>query len=163
MRPTILTTIAIVPLLVLGCGGERNLDEVRLDEQVVVDAGDIAQRPRAYFGRAVTVVAEVEAVHGQNAFTLDDDGELAGADVLVIVPKAARAVVPDDQVTVHGMVRPLDVAELNRDYSWFDIHAYDAELMNRFRQRPVIIADSIRDARGGDLIVGAVRRPTAVN
>ena len=162
MRLSIVTMIAIAPLLGLGCR-ERNLDEVRVREQAVVDAGDIAQRPSAYYGQAVTVVADVEAVHGPNAFTLDDDGELAGPDVLVIVPKAARTVEQDHQVTVHGTVRPLDVEQLNRDYAWFDIHAYDAELMKQFRQRPVIIADSIRDDQGGDLIVGAVRRPTAVN
>ena len=162
MRLSIVTIVAIAPMLVLGCR-ERNLDEVKLGEQAVVAAGAIAQRPSSYYGRPVTVVAEVEAVHGPNAFTLDDDAELAGADVLVIVPKAARQAVQDDWVTVHGTVRPLDVAELNRDHTWFDIHAYDADLLQQFRQRPVIIADSIRDYQGGDLIVGAVRRPTAVN
>jgi hypothetical protein len=162
MTPTHVAIFALAPLLVLGCR-ERNLDEVRMRGHAVVYAGDIAQRPSAYYGQTVTVVAEVEAVHGPTAFTLDDDHELEGADVLVIVPKVARQVAQADQVTVHGTVRPLDVAELNRDYTWFDIHAYDAELLKRFRQRPVIIADSIRDDQGGDLIVGAVRRPTAVN
>ena len=162
MRLSTVASVVIAPLLMLGCD-ERNLDEVKLSPHAVVDAGDIAQRPRAYFGQSVTVVAEVEAVHAPNAFTLDDDTELPGPDVLVIVPKTALTVTQNHQVTVHGTVRPLDVRALNRDYSWFDIHAYDPELLKRFRERPVIIADSIRDAQGGDLIVGAVRRPTVVN
>ena len=162
MKPSVIAMLFVAPLLSAGCHG-RNLDEVKLSEQRVVDAGEIAGRPSAYFGRPVTVVAEVEAVHGPNAFTLDDKAKLDGPDVLVIVPKVATPVEQSHEVTVHGIVRPFDANQLNRDYTWFDIDSLDPVLVQKFAQRPVIIADSIRDHEGGDLIVGAVRRPTAVN
>jgi hypothetical protein len=98
------------------------------------DAGEIAKRPDAFYGRPVTVVAEVEKVHGSNAFTLDEDDATAGPDVLVIVPKAERPVEEDHEVMVHGTVRPLVVGELKRDYGWFNPSAYEPELLARFRR-----------------------------
>jgi hypothetical protein len=162
MRPSIIAMLLATPLLAAGCR-ERNLDEVRMSEQQVIDAGEIAGRPSSYYGRPVTVVAKVEAVYGPNTFTLDDKAGLDGPDVLVIVPKVAKPVEKAHEVTVHGIVRPFDATALNRDYAWFDVDTLDPVLVQRFQQRPVIIADSIRDREGGDLIVGAVRRPTAVN
>ena len=162
MKPSVIAMLFVAPLLAAGCHG-RNLDEVKLSEQQVVDAGEIAGRPSAYYGKPVTVVAEVEAVHGPNAFTLNDRAKLDGPDVLVIVPKVAKPVEQSHEVTVHGVVRPFDANQLNKDYTWFDVDSIDPAMMEKFAQRPVIIADSIRDHEGGDLIVGAVRRPTAVN
>lgn len=161
MKPLAVTALFVAPLLSAGCHG-RNLDEVKLSEQQVVDAGEISGRPSAYYGKLVTVVAEVEAVHGPNVFTLDDKAKLDGPDVLVIVPKVASPVEQSHEVTVHGVVRPFDATQLNKDYTWFDVDALDPVIAEKFAQRPVIVADSIRDHEGGDLIVGAVRRRTAV-
>ena len=127
-------------------------------KQGAVDAGEIAKRPDAYYGRDVTVVAEVEEVHGPNAFTLDEDAAFAGPDVLVIMPTPAQPVEEDHEVTVQGTVRPLVVAELQRDYPWFTPGAY-SEIVARFKDRPVIIATLVRDDERGDLLA---RRPSPV-
>jgi len=162
MRLFLIAMLVGLPFLSSGCG-ERDLDKVSLSEEEAVHAGDIAKHPSEFYGRPVTVVAEVEAVHAPNAFTLDEDMALDGPDVLVIVPKAAAPIEENHSVTVHGTVRPLVVAELQRDYAWFNPSAYEPDLLARFKQRPVIIADSVRDDRGGDLLAGVTKRPMAVD
>ena len=162
MRLSVLAMLVFAPFLSGGCG-ERDLDKVIMSEQGAVNVGEIAKRPDAFYGRPVTVVAEVEAVHGPNVFTLDEGTTLAGPDVLVMVPKAARPVEQDRQVTVHGTVRPLVVAEFQRDYAWFNAGDYEPDLLNQFEQRPVIIADSVRDDRGGDVLAGAAKPQMPVN
>jgi len=157
MWSSVVAALLVVPLLAAGCS-EHNLDEVRLSEQAVLDAGEIARRPSAYYGHLVTVVAEVEAVHGPHAFTLDDG---AGLEVLVVVPKVATPVKRAREVTVHGTVRSFDANAFDRDYVWFEVRAFDPALLRRFTERPVIVADSIRDHEGGDLIAGAIRRTAA--
>jgi hypothetical protein len=146
----------------VGCG-QRDLDKVSLSEEKPAHASDIAMRPKDFYGRPVTVVAEVESVHGPGAFTLDEDAALAGPDVLVIVPKGTQPVEENREVTVHGTVRPLVIAELERDYAWFDPSTYEPDLLVRFKERPVIIADSVRDDKGGDVLARATRPPAPVD
>jgi hypothetical protein len=155
MRLSVIVTLMAVPFLTVACG-ERDRGEVSRGAEKAVDAAEIAKRPNEFYGRPVTVVAEVDSVHGPNAFTFDEN------DVLVIVPNAARPVEENQEVTVHGMVRPFVIAELQRDYGWFNPSAYEPELLALFRQRPVIIADSVRDERRGVVIAGAEKRPMPV-
>ena len=157
MRLSVIAMLVVAPFLSLGC--DRNRDTISSTEQGAVDASEIAKRPDQFYGRPVTVLAEVEKVHGPTVFTLDEDAALAGQDVLVIMPKADRPVEEDHEVMVHGTVRPLVIADLKRDYAWFDPNGYDQQLIVRFKDRPVIIADSVRDQERGDVIAGAARRP----
>ena len=159
MRTSVIAMLLATALVPVGCG-ERDRDRVG-SEQPAVDAGEIAKRPDAFYGKPVTVVAEVEAVHGPNAFTLDEDEAFAGPDVLVIVEKASRPVEEDREVIVEGTVRPMVVADLERDYPWFRANAYDGELIARFKERPVIIATMVRDEERGDVLAGA-QRPAPV-
>jgi len=157
MRLSVIAMLVVAPFVSLGC--DRDRDRLGSTEQEAVDASEIAKRPDQFYGHPVTVVAEVDKVHGPTAFTLDEDAALAGPDVLVIMPKAERAVEEDHEVMVHGTVRPMVIADLKRDYAWFDPSAYDQDLIGRFKDRAVIIADSVRDQERGDVIAGAARRP----
>ena len=157
MRLSVIAMLAAAPFILNGC--DRDRDRIGTTEQGAVDANEIAKRPDQFYGRAVTVVAEVEQRYGPNAFTLDEDAALAGPDVLVLVPKATRAVEENREVMVQGTVRPFVIAELQRDYAWFNPTGYDQQLMTRFKDRPVIIADMVRDQERGDLIAGVARRP----
>jgi hypothetical protein len=159
MRTSVIAMLLATALLPLGCG-ERDRDRIGA-EQSAVDAGEIAKRPDAFYGRPVTVVADVEAVHGANAFTLDEDEAFAGPDVLVIVEKASRPVEEGREVMVEGTVRRLVVADLERDYPWFRTNSYDGELIARFKERPVIIATMVRDEERGDVLAGT-QRPAPV-
>jgi ABC-type Fe3+-hydroxamate transport system substrate-binding protein len=122
-----------------------------------LSAGKLARDYRHYFGRTVTVRAEVEDVVGANMFTLDEDAIFAGPDVLVMVPGGVAGTLAHDQmVTVTGEVRPYVEAELDRDFDFFE----NGKLVqvNRevdWKTRPVIVARSIRTDAGVELLAGA--------
>lgn len=145
--------LACAPALLAAC--ERTIES----QQGAVDAGEIAKRPDAFYGKSVTVVADVESVHGTNAFTLDEDAAFAAPDVLVITKgeDAKQQVQADQEVTVQGTVRPLVVADMEREYDWFDPAKVDRQILDRFKDRPVIIAESVRPTSTEDM----ARRPTS--
>ena len=158
MRRIALALLIASPLM-MTAACDRDRDKIGSAEKNAMDASEIAKRPDAFYGKPVTVTAEVETVHGPNMFTLDEDAALAGPDVLVIMPKSAKPVDEDQDVLVRGTVRPLVVADLERDYDWFDTNAYDKELLVRFKERPVIIADSVQATDDGEVIAGAGSPP----
>ena len=162
MRRFALALLIASPLVVTTACGDRDRDTVGSTEKNAMDASEIAKRPDAFYGKPVTVTSEVETVHGPNAFTLDEDAAFAGPDVLVIVPKGAKPMEADQDVLVHGTVRRLVVADLERDYDWFDAKAYDGDLLIRFKERPVIIADLVQATDDGGVVAGAGSPPRAV-
>jgi hypothetical protein len=87
-----------------------------------ISAGKLARDAKDFYGKTVTVKAEVEKVVDDHTFTLDEDALLAGSDVLVLVPRgmATSTMVHDQKVLVTGQVRRYVVAELDRDYEWFE-------------------------------------------
>lgn len=117
-----------------------------------ITAGEIAANPTAYYGQKVTVRAEVEDVLGRQAFLLDEDKLFAWPDVLVISPNLTTGVVEENIVTVTGTVRSFVDADFRRDYDWDWWGDLDPDIFVTFRDRPVIIADSIRTAAGMELV-----------
>lgn len=108
-----------------------------------ISAGALAAAPAQYFGRQVSVKAEVERVISNNIFTLDDD-RLGTPDVIVIDPNRAAALLrEDDDVIVTGTVRPFVWAEIRRDYNWLEAKE---EVVAEFETRPMVIATSVRRA-----------------
>ena len=104
--------------------------------------GAIAQTPGRFYGRSVSVRAEVEDVRSNRFFTLDEDELFAGPDVLVMNPYPAAAPEDGEMVTVFGTVRPFVRGEFERDYDWFDAAEYGESVM-QYERRPVIVAHSI--------------------
>jgi hypothetical protein len=125
----------------------------------MLSAGKLAKHSKDYYGKQVTVKAEVEDVLGANMFTLDEDALLAGADVLVMVPRGVTAALTHDQkVIVTGDVRPYVEADLDRDFDFFE----DGKIIKKetkvdWKTRPVIVATSIRTESGTELISTASR------
>jgi hypothetical protein len=117
-----------------------------------VKAGEIAQNPSAYYGKKVSVQAEVEDLLGPQVFLLDEDRLFAWPDVLVIAPKLGTPVEEDTMVTVTGTVRSYVDADLRRDYAWNWWDGMDPDIEVSFRNRPVIVADSIKSAAGTELV-----------
>ena len=124
-----------------------------------ISAGKLAKDAKDYYGRTVTVQAEVEDVLGNNMFTLDEDAILAGSDVLVLVPSGVTGTLRHDQkVVVTGEVRRFVEADLDRDFDWFD----NGKLVNvrtqvDWKTRPVLVAHSIRSADGASLMAETTR------
>src|SRR6185503_2531650 len=120
-----------------------------------ISAGKLAKDAKHFYGQTVTVQAEVEDVLGPKMFTLDEDAILAGADVLVLVPRGVTAQLSHDQkVTVTGTVRQYVEADLDRDFDFFE-NGKLVEVNKKvdWKTRPVIIATSVRTAAGDDLVL----------
>ncbi len=155
-------TLAVAaPILALMIGGLAGSLSAGTD--MTISAGKLANNAKDYYGKTVTVKAEVEDVIDNRTFSLDEDAILTGADVLVLVPAGYTGTLAHDQVvTVTGKVRPFVTAELERDYHWFK----DGAIVSRdskydFKTRPVLVATSVRTADGRDLLSGAAMPMTS--
>jgi hypothetical protein len=122
-------------------------------DDMVIGAGKVAKNAKDYYGKTVTVKAEVEDVLGDNMFTLDEDALLAGSDVLVLVPRGIAGKLSHDQkVIVTGKVRPYVEADLDKDYDWFDNgKLVDVKEKVDWKTRPVIVADTIKTEAGAEI------------
>jgi hypothetical protein len=149
------TLQVIAPALALSVGALAG--SLSAGDDMSISAGKLAKNAKDYYGRTVTVKAEVEDVIDSRTFTLDEDAILAGADVLVLVPAGYTGTLAHDQVvTVSGKVRPFVTSELEHDYHWFkggSIVSRDTKV--DFKTRPVLVADSVRLADGTEMLAGA--------
>ena len=122
-----------------------------------ISAGELAADPSAYYGRMVRVKAGVEKTYDPHTFTLDEDRLGARPDVLVLNPTPARAPETDGDVTVIGMVRPFVQTEIERDFDWFG--ATSEQFTVELRTRPVIVAASIQNEDGDQLVDAEAQNP----
>jgi hypothetical protein len=154
-----ITAVGIALMTAYGCDNSRANMDAEADRTAApgttAPAADgltslaaIAGNPDSYLGRTVTVVADVEEVHGPLAFSLDEDAPLAGGvdnDVLVLSPKAGSLRDIDDQwlnnkVRVTGKVAKLTVVEAERELGWDLNPELEVEVE---RSRAVLIATSV--------------------
>ena len=119
---------------------------------VVVKTGDIANNPAQYHGKRVSVRAEVEEVLSRQVFLLDKDRLIAWPDVLVIAPALTVAIPEDTVVTVIGTVRSFVDADSRREDDWDWWGDLDTDVEVTFRNRPVIVAESVKTAAGAELV-----------
>jgi hypothetical protein len=108
------------------------------------DAGDISGNPARYAGQHVTLKSDVKKLMPNGFFTIDDN------DLLVLSPSGQP--VEDQEVTIRGTVHTYSAPELKSRYSWFKS---DANVDREYKDRAVIIADSIMTADGRELVRGA--------
>lgn len=121
-------------------------------DATTVTAGEIANNPKNYIGKKVSVRAEVEDVLGRQMFLLDEDKLFAWPDVLVITPQLGTAITEDSVVTVTGTVQMFVETQFRRDYDWNWWSDMDPDINVTFRDRPVIVADSVKAADGTELV-----------
>ena len=119
---------------------------------VTVKAGDIAANPEKHYNKKVTVSAEVDEVLGLQTFTLDEDAAFAGPDVLVISPALAEPITKDAVLSVTGTLKPFVEADIKRDYDWNWWADWKVEMTAKFKDRPVLLADSIKTKDGKELV-----------
>jgi hypothetical protein len=111
------------------------------DRDLTPNAGDIAGNPERYAGQQVTLKSEVKKLMPNGFFTLDD------RDLLVLSPSGQPA--EGEEVTVHGTVHTYSAPELKEHYSWFKS---DEATDREYKDRPVIVADSILTAVGREVV-----------
>ena len=116
-----------------------------------------------HYNKNVTVTAQVDEVLGAQTFTLDD--EVAGAagaaaaaatagaaDILVITPALTTPVPDGETVTVVGTLRPFVEADLKRDFDWDWWNDWKVELTTTYKDKPVLLATSIKTKDGKELV-----------
>src|SRR5690606_23912633 len=97
-----------------------------------------------FYGRQVRLTGEVDEVFSDRAFELEGTGWAFDDDITVLartsVQLAGAGLEDGDELIVSGTVRPMVVAEVERELGW-DL---SPELEVRLKERPVLVADSIR-------------------
>jgi len=114
-------------------------DSGKVDE--TPSAGDITNHPDRYSGQQVTLKSSVKKTLPNGFFTLKD------SDLLVLSPSGEP--MEDQDVTVHGTVQTYSAPEFKKRYSWFRSHS---SLDHQYKDRPVIVADSILTADGREVV-----------
>ncbi|MFP4007426.1 MAG: hypothetical protein ACLFV6_05370 [Spirulinaceae cyanobacterium] len=138
------TSIFAIATLTLGLGlGACDQQGAMYPEEPGTDVEDVAEDPNTVVGEQVELMGEVEEIIGPNAFRLEEEGELIDDDsVLVIDVAATEPIAEDQEVRVIGEVRPLVIAEVERDYDL----TWDADIREQieaeYEGRPVVIAES---------------------
>lgn len=110
------------------------------------EPGEITKNPSQYYGKALAVTGEVEAIQSPNAFTLDEDQLLGATDLLVLraTPANQQAAIKDGEtVAVTGVLRPLVLADLERDYDLTWNLDLQRKLEAEYREKPVLVADAV--------------------
>lgn len=108
------------------------------------DAGDIAGNPAKYDGQHVTLKADVKTLLPNGFFVLDDN------DMLVLSPSGQPG--EKEKVTVSGTVQTYSAPEFKQKYGWFKS---SPEVDAKYKNRAVIIADSIMTADGREVVTNA--------
>lgn len=106
--------------------------------------GQISENPTQFYGRPIAVRGEVEEIMGANAFTLEEDRLIGGDNLLVLgTAEPTPAIQEGEEVIVMGEVRPLVMAEFERDYdlTW-DLNVRRT-LEAEYTNQPVLIAEGI--------------------
>ncbi|MBD2491287.1 hypothetical protein H6G77_27705 [Aulosira sp. FACHB-615] len=101
--------------------------------------GELTANPSAYYGKKLTVTGEVENISSAIAYTLDEDKFFGGEDLLILHTKSQPRVKQGEQVTVSGVLRPLVIAELERDYNLTWDSNLRKQLAAKYRNQPVLI------------------------
>ncbi|AFY89264.1 MULTISPECIES: hypothetical protein [Chroococcidiopsis] len=113
------------------------------------EPGEITSNPKQYYGRTLAVTGEVEEILSPTTFTLDEDQLFGATDLLVLVanPKtgntANTAVKEDQTVAVTGVLRPLVVADLEREYDFNWDEGFVRQLEAEYSQKPVLVVQSV--------------------
>ncbi|MGE4056462.1 MAG: hypothetical protein AB7F99_16865 [Vicinamibacterales bacterium] len=130
----------------VGRAADRAVNADANDSDITV--ADIVGEPETYYGRQVTIEADVDQVMGPSAFSVDEDAPLAGGidnDLLVLSKEAASLQGLDDKwtdsrVRVTGTVGRVDTVEIEREIDWDLNPEVEAEFEG---QQAVLIADSV--------------------
>ena len=87
--------------------------------------------------------AEVEKIVGPNSFTLDEDKLFGGQDLLVVNPNPKVPIRADERVVVTGVLRPLVIADIEREFGFNWDTGFERQLEAEYKNRPVLIAQSV--------------------
>jgi hypothetical protein len=104
----------------------------------------IKDAPSRFYGKTVRLAGSLDEVYGDRAFELEGTGWAFNDNITVLTKTPVRIggspLAKGEEVVVTGTVRPFTVTEIEREIGW-DV---GSEVEIRLKQRPVIVAESIR-------------------
>ncbi|GAB3551711.1 hypothetical protein GCM10027343_36320 [Noviherbaspirillum agri] len=141
------TSRPVVPAAKAGEQGTGGTAGTAASPAINVTVAEIAERPRDYVGRNVTVTSEVDEVFTPWALKLDEDQLAAGGidrDLLVIskeplVTMGFNRAWIDRKVSITGTVRVLQADDFRREYG----RGVDDRMFRRYEGRPALVARSM--------------------
>lgn len=105
---------------------------------------EIQRSPAQFMGRDATVIGMVDEVLGERAFSLEGEGALWPGELIVLSRAPVRfgptELQHGEELVVSGTVHRMAPGELERDLG----QSVDLALVRRYRDRPVLVADSVR-------------------
>lgn len=111
------------------------------------NASEVTENPQSYYNRPVVVKGKVEEVLADNTFTLSEYNLKGGKDLLVLSVASQPTPTIDAEIFARGRVRPLNVAELERDYNLNLNSALTERLESEYSQQAVLVIDNIAPAK----------------
>lgn len=103
------------------------------------DPGELSTNPSPYYGKRLTVTGKVENINNAIAYTLDEDKLFGGEDLLVLHTQPKANVKRGEQVAVTGVLRPMVIADLQRDYQLNWDANLQKQLVAKYRNKPVLV------------------------
>lgn len=114
------------------------------EQQATATVDQVRESPTSFYGKQVRLAGEVDAILTDRAFELEGAGWAFHDNITVFtktpVQMAGGLIGRGDEVIITGTVRPFVTAEVERELGW-DI---SRETEIKLKERPVLIADSIR-------------------
>ena len=105
--------------------------------------GEITKNPHLFYYRTVAVEAEIAKVLDPMAFTLEEEQFIDGRNLLVFNPTPVKAIRPDQNIIVTGVIRPFVVSELDKDYKLTQNFNVQKRVETEYRNKPVLIAQDV--------------------
>jgi hypothetical protein len=110
-------------------------------------ASEVTENPQNYYNRPVVVKGKVEEVLADNTFTLSEYNLNEGKDLLVLSVAPQPTPETNAEIFARGSVRPLNIAELERDYNLNLNSALTERLESEYSQQAVLVIDNIAPAK----------------
>ncbi len=172
------TSILLLGIVGLaGCGRdnrgtrERSAEESAQQRQTETQQRDreavghmiqnINKEPQNYYGKTVTVSGEVKKLLNPRAFEVSGEG-MTHNDMLVVTKKPlsdmtaqAGQLAENARVEVSGIVRPFDTREIGKEVGF----TLDDQMFKDWRNKPVVIAESITITPAGQGAAGREEQP----
>lgn len=112
--------------------------------QPTATVAEVKGSPANFYDKDVRVAGKVDAILGDRAFELEGAGWAFNDNITVLTKTPVQftgvGLARRDEVIVDGKVRRFVTAEIERDLGW-DL---SPEIEVRLKERPVLVADSIR-------------------
>ena len=108
------------------------------------DPEDLTRTPELYYGKYLAIKGEVEDIKSYGIFELDEEQAFGGEDLLVVQLKPKIKLEEEQTVIVYGVLRPLVVVELERDYDLGWDLSIQKQIEAEYSRKPALVAEKIQ-------------------